>query len=610
MKRLLVAAALLASFSAQAQEVKPVHGVAMHGGVKYAEGFKHFDYVNPDAPKGGEVRLAQIGTFDSLNPFIVKGIPPTDIGLLFSTLLTASADEPFSEYGYVAESIEMPADRKWVAFNLRSIAKFHDGKPINAEDVVFSFTTLKAKGAPFYRLYYAGVTKAEALSPLKVKFTFGATGEVNRELPLIVGQMPILSKAYWSKKKFEETSLEAPNGSGPYRVESVESGRSIVYKLDETFWGRDLPVMKGRHNFKRIRIDVYRDATVALEALKAGEYDLRAENESKKWATEYKDAPAVKSGLMKAETLPNQRPVGMQGFVMNLRKPLFQDRKLREALSLAFDFEWSNKNLFYGQYTRTNSYFANSDLQAKGLPTPGEMKLLEPFKDKLPAEVFSKEFKAPVTNGDGNPRENLRAALELLKQAGWVIKDRKLVNERTGQPLAFEILLSSPAFERVALPYVENLKKLGAEVSVRTLDTAQYKSRMDAFDFDMTVDIWGASESPGNELRDFYGSHAAEMRGSRNTIGLKDPAVDALIDRVISAPDREGLVDAVHALDRVMTWGHYVVPHWHIAYDRVAYWDKFGQPKTIPRQGYQFDAWWIDSAKAEAISKRKNGEGR
>jgi microcin C transport system substrate-binding protein len=610
MKRLLFAASLLVSFSALAQDAKLQHGIAMHGSVKYADGFKHFDYVNPDAPKAGEVRLAQIGTFDSLNPFIVKGIPPTDIGLLFSTLMAQSADEPFSEYGYVAESVEMPADRKWVVFNLRAIAKFHDGKPVTADDVVFTFNTLKAKGAPFYRLYYAGVAKAEALSPSKVKFSF-LPGETNRELPLIIGQMPILSKAYYAKRNFEETSLEAPVGSGPYRVESVESGRSIVYKQDENFWGRDLPVMKGRHNFKRIRIDVYRDATVALEALKAGEYDFRAENESKKWATEYKDAAPVKAGLMKVESLPNQRPVGMQGFVMNLRRPLFQDRRVREALALAFDFEWSNKNLFYGQYTRTNSYFANSDLQAKGTPTPGELKLLEPFKDKLPSEVFTKEFKAPVTGGDGNPRENLRAALDLLKQAGYVIKDRKLVSEKTGQPLAFEILLSSPAFERVALPYVENLKKLGAEVSVRTLDTAQYKSRMDGFEFDMTVDLWGASESPGNELRDFYGSHAAAMRGSRNTIGLKDPAIDALIDKVISAPDREALVDAVHALDRVLVWGHYVVPHWHIAVDRVAYWDKFGQPKIIPRQGYQFDAWWVDQAKADAIAKAKGrGEGR
>lgn len=605
MKHLLVALALLFPFGAQAQEVKPVHGVAMHGSVKYVPDFKHFDYVNPNAPKGGEVRLAQIGTFDSLNPFIVKGIAPTDIGLLFSTLLVNAADEPFSEYGYVAESIEMPADRSWVAFNLRDIARFHDGKPITAEDVVFSFNMLKAKGAPFYRLYYSEVGKAEALSPRKVKFSFGKSA--NRELPLIVGQMPILSKAYWSKRDFEATSLEAPVGSGPYRVESVESGRSIVYKLDESFWGRDLPVMKGKHNFKQIRIDIYRDATVALEALKAGEYDFRLENESKKWATEYKDAPGVKSGLMKAEILPNQRPVGMQGFVMNLRRPLFQDRKLRQALGLAFDFEWSNKNLFYGQYTRTNSYFANSDLSAKGLPTANELKLLEPFKDQLPPEVFTQEFKAPVTNGDGNPRENLRAALGLLKEAGYIVKDRKLVNEKSGQPVAFEILLSSPAFERIALPYVENLKKLGIEASVRTLDTAQYKNRTDSFDFDMTVDIWGASESPGNELRDFFGTDSAKMRGGRNSIGIQDKAVDALIAKVISAPDREALVDAVHALDRVLLWGHYLVPHWHIAYDRVAYWDKFGQPKVTPRQGFQFDAWWIDARKAEALAKAKGG---
>ncbi|MBF0167985.1 MAG: ABC transporter substrate-binding protein [Alphaproteobacteria bacterium] len=609
MKRLflLLALALVPSL-VQSGEVKPVHGIAMHGSPKYGPDFKHFDYVNPQAPKGGEVRMAQIGTFDSLNPFIVKGIPPTDIGLLFSTLLAASADEPFSEYGYVAESVEMPDDRSWVIFNLRPSAKFHDGKPVTAEDVVFSFTTLKTKGAPFYRLYYAGVAKAEALESRKVKFSFA--GEANRELPLIVGQMPILSKASWAKRNFEETTQEPPVGSGPYRVESVEPGRGITYRRDPDFWAKDLAVMKGRHNFDRIRIDVYRDATVALEALKAGEYDFRQENESKKWATEYKDAPGVKSGLMKAETIANQRPVGMQGFVMNQRRSLFQDRRVRQAMGLAFDFEWSNKNLFYGQYTRTQSYFANSDLAASGLPSPAELKLLEPFKDKLPPEVFFQAFKAPATNGDGNPRENLRAALVLLKEAGWEVKERRLVNEKTGAPFSFEILLGSPAFERIALPYVENLKKLGIEASVRTLDTAQYKSRTDAFEFDMTVDLWGASESPGNELREFFGSQAAAMRGSRNSIGLKDPVADHLIDLVIAAPDREALVSRVRALDRVLVWGHYVVPHWHIAYDRVAYWDKFGRPAITPRQGFQFDSWWIDAAKAEALSKSKANAGR
>lgn len=607
MKRLLLAALLLSPFAVQAQEAKPAHGVAMHGSVKYPADFKHFDYVNPEAPKGGEVRLAQIGTFDSLNPFIVKGNKPEEIGNLFATLTAQAADEPFSVYGYLAETIEMPADRSWVAFNLRSIAKFHDGKPVTAEDVVFTFNALKTKGAPFYRLYYAGVAKAEALSPLKVKFTFGR--EANRELPLILGQMPVLSKAYWAKRKFEETSLEPPVGSGPYRVESVEAGRSIVYRLDPNFWGKDLPVAKGRFNFERIRVDVYRDATVALEALKAGEYDIRAENESKKWATEYKGAPPVKAGLMKAETFPNQRPEGMQGFVMNLRRPLFQDRRVREALGLAFDFEWSNKNLFYGQYVRTNSYFANSDLQAKATPQPGELKLLEPFKDKLPPEVFANAYQSPVTNGDGNPRENLRQALVLLKEAGWIIKDRRLVNEKTGQPMVFEILLSSPAFERIALPYVENLKKLGIEASVRTVDTAQYKNRTDDFDYDIITHKWGASESPGNELRDFFGSSSASLRGSTNVIGLKDPAVDALIDKVIAAPDRVALVDAVHALDRVLTWGHYVVPHWHISYDRIAYWDKFGRPAVTPQQGFQFDAWWVDKAKADALAAAK-GKGK
>jgi microcin C transport system substrate-binding protein len=596
-----------AVMAAEAPAPAPVHGIAMHGKTKYAPGFTQFDYVNPNAPKGGEVRLAAIGTFDSLNPFIVKGVPPAGTGQVFDSLLAASADEPFSEYGLIAQSIEMPDDRSWVIFNLRKEARHHDGKPITADDVVFSFETLKAKGAPFYRLYYAAVERAEKLGELRVKFTF--VSATNRELPLIMGQMPVLSKAYWENKNFESTTWEIPVGNGPYRIEKLETGRYIQYRRDPNWWGKDLPIAKGQFNFDVIRYDYYRDSTVALEALKAGEYDFRLENESKKWATEY-DAPVFKSGLMKKEAVPHQRPTGMQAFVMNLRRPLFQDRRVRQALGLAFDFEWSNKNLFYGQYRRSASFFSNSDLAATGLPSPAELKILTPYKGRVPDEVFTKEFRPPLTDGSGNLRDNLRQALELLKQAGWEIKERKLVHKKTGQPFEFEILLNSPAFERIALPYVENLKRLGIEASVRTVDTAQYKNREDERDFDMIVDVWGSSQSPGNEQREFWSSASAGMHGSRNTIGLKEKVIDELVDLVINAPDRESLVARTRALDRVLLWGHYVIPHWHIDYDRVAYWDKFGQPKTVPMQGLQFNAWWIDSAKAESLAKRKGNGGK
>jgi microcin C transport system substrate-binding protein len=603
----LIAAGLAATASLAAEPPKPVHGIAMHGKPKYGPGFKHFSYVNPDAPNGGDVRLAAIGTFDSLNPFIVKGVPPVGTNLVFDSLLVASADEPFSEYGLIAQTVEMPEDRSWVIFTLRPEARHHDGKPITADDVVFSFETLKAKGAPFYRLYYATVEKAEKLGEGRVKFSFATA--TNRELPLIMGQMPVLSKAYWENRNFESTTWEIPVGNGPYRIEKLETGRYIQYRRDPNWWGRDLPVAKGQFNFDVIRYDYYRDSTVALEALKAGEYDFRLENESKKWATEY-DAPVFKSGLMKKESLAHQRPTGMQAFVMNLRRPLFQDRKLRQALGLAFDFEWSNKNLFYGQYRRSASFFSNSDLAATGLPSPAELKILTPYKGRIPDEVFTKPFRPPETDGSGNLRDNLRLALDLLKQAGWEIKERKLVSKSTGQPLQFEILLNSPAFERIALPYVENLKRLGIEASVRTVDTAQYKNREDSYDYDMIVDVWGSSQSPGNEQREFWSSASADLNGSRNTIGLKDKVIDELVDLVIHAPDRESLVARTRALDRVLLWGHYVIPHWHIDYDRVAYWDKFGQPKVLPMQGMQFNAWWVDAAKAESLAKRKGSGGK
>ena len=603
--RTLIAAVMALLFTATAQAeppaapspAGPMQGIAMHGQPKYPAGFAHFDYVNPDAPKGGELREFALQTFDSLNPFIVKGQPAATAGMPFETLMTASADEPFSEYGLIAESLETPPDRSWVIFNLRPQARFHDGSPITADDVLFSFDTLKAKGAPFYRSYYVSVVKAEKLNDHRVRFAF-VDGE-NRELPLILGQMPILSKKYWHGRAFDQTTLDAPLGSGPYKIDSFEPGRYIVMTRVPDYWGKDLPVNKGMNNFDRIRVDYFLDSTVALEAFKAHQYDLRQENESKKWATDYQ-FPAVAQGAVKVRKFANERPTGMQGYVYNLRRPLFQDPRVRRALAYAFDFEWANKNLFYGQYERTTSYFSNSDLASSGLPSPAELALLQPLKGQIPDEVFTTAYTVPTTDGsESGMRENLRAATRMLKEAGWVIKDGKLVNGKTGAPFTFEILIDQPVWEKVTSPFVSNLKRLGIEATIRPVDSAQYKNRLDNYDFDMVVDVWGQSLSPGNEQREFWGSAVADQPGSRNVIGIKNPAIDRLIESLVSSPDRETLVTRVHALDRVLLWGHYVIPHWHLGYDRVAYWDKFGMPAIVPSQGVQFMAWWIDPAKAK-----------
>ncbi len=580
------------------ESVRPMAGIAMHGEPKYGSGFHHFDYVNPDAPKGGDVRLAAVAkTFDNLNPFIVKGVVAADANMPFETLMTGSADEAFSEYGLIAESLEVPADRSWVIFTLRPQARWHDGQPITADDVLFSFDILRTKGHPQYRFYYQSVTKAEKLGPLRVKFTF-KPGD-NRELPLIIGQMPVLPQHYWQGRDFEKTTLEPPLGSGPYRVTSLEPGRFIVYERVKDYWGKDLPVRRGQDNFDRVRYDYYRDSTVALEAFKAGEYDWRQESEAKKWATGYQDWPALASGRAIQHAFPNGRSDGMQGYAYNLRRPLFQNPLVRRALGYAFDFEWTNKNLFYGQYERTESYFSNSELAAQGLPDARERAVLDPLAAMVPPEVFTGEYRAPVTDGSGNVRPNLRIAMTLLEQAGWRVVEGKLT--KNGQPFQFEILLENPAWERISLPFVQNLARLGIDASVRTVDTAQYKNRADHYDFDMVVNVWGESLSPGNEQRGYWGSAAADEVGGDNVIGIRNPAVDALVESVVAARDREELVARSHALDRVLLWNYYVIPHWHLSVDRIAYWNKFGMPALVPTQGVQLFTWWVDPTKVAAL---------
>jgi microcin C transport system substrate-binding protein len=595
-----IAVLALTLAATQAGAETPMHGLSMYGDLKYPPNFKHFDYVNPDAPKGGLLKGSDLGTFDSLNPYIIKGAS-ADIELTFDTLMTPSADEPFAEYGLVAESVEVPADRSWVIFNIRPEARFHDGSHITAEDVVYTFNLLRTKGAPQLRFYYSAVDKAEVLGPLKVKFTF-KQGE-NRELPLIVGEMPVFSKAYWESHDFEKTTLDAPLTSGPYEVETVDAGRSITLKRVENYWGAKLPVNVGRFNFDRIRTDYYRDGSVALEAFKAGQFDFRVENAAKNWATGYKDAPAVKRGLIKLEEIPNSRSTGMQAFAFNTRRPIFSDARVREALDYAFDFEWTNRNLFYGAYTRTESYFSNSELASSGVPSGKELAILEPFRDKLPPELFTQPYVTPKTDGSGNVRPNLLKALDLLGQASWHVDKDKLVDAK-GQQMKFEILLIQPEFERIVLPFVRNLKRIGIEASVRLVDTSQYINRVRDFDFDMIVMSWGESLSPGNEQRSFWTSQAADSPGSRNVVGIKDAVVDALVDKLIAAPDRESLVTYTHALDRVLLWRHYVIPQYHIVADRIATWDKFGHPAITPTRGYQEETWWIDPAKERALSSR------
>ena len=588
-----LAVAIAPTGSRSAPVTGPAHGLSIHGDLKYGPRFAHFAYVDPRAPKGGSVTLSAIGTFDNLNPYILKGGPAAGIATTFDTLTVNSSDEPSSEYGLVAETIDTPPDRSWVAFTLRRAARFHDGSPMTVEDVIWTFDTLRTKGHPQYRSYYAAVASVETTGPRTVRFTF-KEGD-NRELPVIVGQLPVLSKAYWAGRDFTKTTLQAPLGSGPYRVESMEPGRSITYRRVSDYWGAALPVNVGRYNFDAIRYDYYRDDTVALEAFKGGAYDLRRESSSKNWARAY-DIPAVRDGRIKKEQIPNEVPTGMQGFVFNTRRTIFRDPRLRQALTTAFDFEWSNAHLFYGAYARTRSYFSNSELASRGLPSPAELAVLAPFRGRVPDEVFTREYQPPST-GPGGLRPNLVRALELLKEAGWVVREMRLVNAETGRPLTFEILLDDPGFERITLPFVKNLERLGVTARVRTVDSAQYEYRAKQFDFDMTVGLFPQSSSPGNEQIDYWASVSANTPGSRNLPGVRDPVVDRLIELLIAAPDRAALVARTRALDRVLLWGHYVIPQFHIAAFRVAYWDRFGRPSVPPKYEIGVDTWWVDPQK-------------
>lgn len=581
----------LFSFCAAAAEARPA--MALHGDVKYPADFAHFSYVNPEAPKGGELRLSSIGSFDSLNPYIIKGSAADGISALtVTTLMEQSYDEPFSMYGLLAETVERADDHSSVTFNLRKIAQWADGKPITADDVVWSYETLTQKGSPFYKAYYADVKNVVAENPQRVTFTFKTLE--NRELPLIIAQMPILPKHYWSDKKFDETTLTPPLSSGPYKIGEVVAGRSVTYIRNPDWWGKDLSVNKGRYNFDKITYNFYRDQNVALEAFFAGEFDLQQENVAKLWATAY-DAPPVQDGRIIKQAIPNTHPNGMQGWMYNLRRPQFQDKSVREALAYAFDFEWENKQFAFGAYTRTRSYFENSSLAAKGLPSGRELEILTPFKDQLPPEVFTKEYRPPVNDGSGNNRANLKIAADLLDAAGYKLgKDGVRAHEKTGVRLEFQIMDANPAFERWSLPFIQNLKKIGVKANFRVIDPAQFQNRMQNFDFDITTGVIPQSESPGNEQRDFWTSEKADIKGSRNYMGIKNPVVDELVKLLISAPDRKELEARAHALDRVLQWNHYVIPHWYYGSWRLAWWSKLDHPETLSGMTPAIlDTWWV-----------------
>jgi microcin C transport system substrate-binding protein len=587
------------------------HALSLFGSVKYPADFKRFDYVNPDAPKGGVARQISIGTFDNFNPTVagVKGSIAAAVGLIYESLTTPSEDEVSTEYGALAESVSHPEDFSSVTYRLRPQAKWHDGQPVTPEDVIFSLDSFK-KYHPQYSAYYRHVVKAEKAGERDVKFTFDAPG--NRELPQIVGQLTVLPKHWWEgtdsegrKRDISATTLEKPLGSGAYRIKEFVAGRSIALERAKDYWGRELNINIGRHNFEELHYEYFRDSTVALEAFKGDQVDWRTENSAKNWATAY-DFPAVTEKRVLREEFPNRSSGVMQAFALNIRREKFADPRVRRALNFAFDFEEMNKQIFFNQYKRISSYFDGTELASSGLPQGKELEILETVRAQVPAEVFTTAYTNPVGGNPEAVRDNLREALRLLKEAGYEVRDRKLVDTKTGTQFAFELLGEDPTFERVMLFFKPSLERLGIAVSVRTIDPTQYENRLRSWDFDIVVANWGESLSPGNEQREYWGSQSADTAGSRNIIGIKNPAIDKLIERVIYTKDRDDLVAATRALDRVLLWNHYVVPQWNYPKVRTARWDRFGRPSELPKYGLSgFPAlWWFDPDKAARIGKR------
>lgn len=581
--------------------IEKSHAVSIFGDVKYPANFKHFEYVNPAAPKGGEIVLPQIGTFNNLNPFILKGQSAAGNNLIFDTLMSTSLDETGTNYGLVAKSVELASDNSYIIFNIDPRARFSDGSEVTAEDVVFSFNILLSKGHPAYQIYFGEIGEASVLSKYRAKFTFKNTE--NRELKFILGSLPILSKAYYDNVDFEKTTLTPPLGSGPYAITSIEQGRSMVFVRRDDYWAKDLPANIGFYNFDKIRYEYYKDSDVAIQALKSNKLDLRYENVAKNWANAY-NIKAVEQGRLLKEKIPHSIPTGMQAFVFNTRKDKFADKNVRKAVALAFDFEWMNKNLFYGSYSRTTSYFSNSIYASSGLPQGAELELLEELRGDIPDEVFAQPFTLPESDGSGRIRNQLVEAAKLLEQAGWEIQGEQLYKD--GKPFEIEFLLSNGGTTERLIPSIaKNLQQLGITTKIRSVDSSQYKKRTENFDFDIIINVWGQGNSPGNEQMNYWHSSTADVTGSRNYIGIKDPAIDSLVQKIVNAQNKDELVAATRALDRVLLWNYYVIPQFYAGYFRIVHWDKFKKPDTLAIYDSNFGLWTWWATAAENSGEKK-----
>jgi len=585
------------------------HGLSSFNNLKYGPDFKFFDYVNPDAPKGGTIRLRNLNSFDSLNPFILKGIPDVvnadaggDLSFNYASLMVRAYDEPDAVYGLVAKEVVLDKAGRWVEFRLRKGPQFHDGTPITPEDIAFTFNILKKEGHPGYRLRFKDILPPVITGKNSIRFDF-KEGALTRGLALSIGQMSILSKASFANRKFNETTMTPLLGSGPYKITKVLPGRSVTYSRVKNYWGEKLPVNRGRYNFDQIRIDYYRDSTIALEAFFAGEYDFREEFTSRSWAAEYDDKPAFKKGYIKKEVLNDASMTGYQAFFFNTRRDKFKDIRVRRAIARMFDFEWTNKNLFYNSYQRLTSVFENSTLKATRKPSQAELELLSPWRNELPPEVFEESYTPPVTDGSGKIRRTIRQSLNDLKAAGWTIKNKKLVNKKS-EPMKIEFLLYNNSFSRIINPFIRNLERLGIEAKIRVIDAASWQNRMQNFDFDMATRRMGQPAFPGVELRNWWGSASADTIGGLNVSGMKSPAIDAIIEKVVMATDIDQLTTAARALDRTIMASQNTIPQWYKASHFVAYWDKFSRPKAA-KPGYDraaLQTWWYDAEKAAKLT--------
>ncbi|WP_036759852.1 extracellular solute-binding protein [Photobacterium halotolerans] len=597
----IMAGLLLGSTSALAQEVIETTSLVGFGTAKYAPEFKHFDYVNPDAPKGGAITYAEVGTYDSFNRYASRGVSVAGADEMYDTLFAPASDEIDSYYPLIAEKVRYADDFSWMEIDINPKARFHDGQPITAKDVAFTFDKFMAEGVPQFRVFYKEVKSVTAVSPLTARVEMSVA---NREkLFSLVEGMNVLPEHYWKDKKLSEPLNEPPIGSSAYKVTSYQSGQSVTYSRVKDYWAANLPVNVGRHNFDTIRYDYYRDDTVTLEAFKAGEYDFRQENVAKFWATLY-EGNNFDNGYIKKEEIPHEIPQAMQAFVFNTQRPVFSDVRVREALNYAMDFEWMNKTLFYNQYSRSRSFFQNTPYEAKGLPTPAELKYLDPLKDKIPARVFTESYQPPVTDGSGRVRAQSRKAFALLKAAGWELKNQVMTNVKTGEPLAFELLIYSPTSERIAIPLQKNLKQLGIEMKIRTVDTTQYIKRLRDRDFDMVSSGYSANAYPTQNLLIAWNSNYLDS--TYNTAGVQDPAIDALTEQIAAhQQDPAALAALGPALDRVLQWNFFVIPQWHLSKFRVATWDKFDRPAVRPKYALGVDTWWVDTAKAVKLPEKR-----